>query len=1424
MKKIIDDKLSEGFYQMYHSRDFYKGTSFKISEWKLNAHYYSDEYIIDFVSLDGCLLFCKRSHVSNEETKPIPIIENDVIIGIEKNPCWGFIMGNNGRGVQGDAATISVGEVTTGEPGSEVEVINVGDSSNAILNFKIPRGDKGDKGDKGDTPILDAQVSRVTSEEGAPASATVNLTESTFNFSFNLPKGDTGAPGSDGENGKDGTPGADGAWYEYIYKLAKSEDEIAEIVAPESVDQDDYVPSGWTDNPTGISLEYPYEVTCMRKKSAGTPEDPRGHWGIFIGPSIWSKWGVNGQDGDGVEYIFIRTTTYTKPTTPVAPGIENEELPTDPDWGTWTDDPTGVDSTYRWEWVSQRKFVSNKWGPFSVPALWAYYSKDGTDGTDGVVPDYYTYVYCKSETKPEKPSFNTPVPPEDSNWKDYPDDTGQWWQCIGIVDGKTNLVVKWGEVIPLNGRDGTAQDGKFYETRFTKNTDNINPPKINNGNRDPSVPEAQPPVYWVTINNEETEFPVPGPGEYLWQTWAQINPNNTLNSPWSTPVCISGENGAPGDWTSFVFKMSNADVPPDKPTSRNPIPLSEGWQDAPGEGDDKWWVTSALIDGTTQKVKEGYDWASPKPIVGEDGAPGADGTWTDFKFACVNRGEEAQSINKSDVNPGSDWYDTWEQFGSDKDIWMTWAQKKRVEGQEYLVDPETGWATARRINGEQGIQGPVGENGESGIPGVTFEVRFALGTKDGPNEDAAGADRSQGVREPEHWTLYQQAITEEQPVLWFIQNRIIYTSNEEVQSDDRGSLGTCIGPWSAPAPFSGVPGDKGATGPGGQIIYPEGLYASNKTYRTTENTAPYVLVYNTGSSKADGKYWLLKVAAYDFIGDNHDPDGTGEYPTEDWLTYWQEFNDYQAIYSDVGIIGNALVGSAVFNKQFMFSQQGANAEGEPDNNYQNFDPAQPFGGQWTPNILFDFEKGKCYLAQGKFIVDENGNLTLNDVSAENLNVTGDSTLTDAKAVNLTVSGNSTLTDATAVNLNVSGDSTLTDATAINLTVTGDSTLTDVTINGKGFLGKAVFNGDWLYSQDGIDQEGNPAYNYEEFNTETPYEGTFIPNILFNFKNGNGHLGAGKIKFEDGKVTTESITIGSSSNFKYEYTKPYGSASFRTSTLHSVISHSDTSITYIDFDPSVGNWEVNGIYEGIVLNITNTLATVHIGDPDGSNPVNIKGYIAGCAAYDSKNKGKQYWVEGVLLSPGSALKYLFKVDKITTNHVEGQLYITNASEFVIMEGSRLTSDSGYPDRYYITTRGVQDTYPMGIRDVIRIGVGSGKVSIFQSEARSSYFDLGDVQKIGHTATKGHIFKINKNKSFENGEYLQVLPIQYKTRDVNLQLIFSVNDPTSNSIELFVDGIKSANIGTANSNMQMVSLDTVNYYEFRLILYSIGPNTN
>lgn len=50
-------------------------------------------------------------------------------------------------GEDGAAATIVVGSVVTGDPGSSASVINVGTENAAVLNFSIPKGQKGDPGD-----------------------------------------------------------------------------------------------------------------------------------------------------------------------------------------------------------------------------------------------------------------------------------------------------------------------------------------------------------------------------------------------------------------------------------------------------------------------------------------------------------------------------------------------------------------------------------------------------------------------------------------------------------------------------------------------------------------------------------------------------------------------------------------------------------------------------------------------------------------------------------------------------------------------------------------------------------------------------------------------------------------------------------------------------------------------------------------------------------------------------------------------------------------------------------------------------------------------------------------------------------------------------------------------------------------------------
>lgn len=169
-----------------------------------------------------------------------------------------------------------------------------------------------------------------------------------------------------GENGKDGQ---DGKSIEFIYKVSNRVPNSSD--KPSSVNEDGSVPYGWTDHPTGVSESNQYEWMCVRTKTDDL-------WSDWNGPTVWSKWGANGKDGDGVEYIYKRTTTNLSPDRPTEVSQEDDFVPEG-----WTDDPTGVNENNMYEWVCVRKYKEGIWSEFSNPALWAKWGEKGEPGKDG---------------------------------------------------------------------------------------------------------------------------------------------------------------------------------------------------------------------------------------------------------------------------------------------------------------------------------------------------------------------------------------------------------------------------------------------------------------------------------------------------------------------------------------------------------------------------------------------------------------------------------------------------------------------------------------------------------------------------------------------------------------------------------------------------------------------------------------------------------------------------------------------------------------------------------------------------------------------------------------------------------------------------------------------------------------------------------
>lgn len=312
----------------------------------------------------------------------------------------------------------------------------------------------------------------------------------------------------------DGAPGVDGTDVEWIFKRTSSN---TAPNTPSGSDEDGYVPSGWTNNPTGPNSERPYEWTCVRYKTGG-------HWSGYSAASLWAKWsfdGADGVDGEGVEYIFTRTETEDPGTVPDVPDVAEYDNPPAP----WTDDPTGVDATYRYEWVSKRNKVEGVWGAFSSPSIWARYSYDGQPG------NWTSYVFKNSDTEPAKPTSYDPIP---SGWSDAPTGVGIWWMSKATIDASTGKAGAWSTPIRVTGEDG--EPGPHTDFKYAKNNSTTTAPALVKTDRTPAGWSDTPPSL--------------SSGEYLWMTQAEIDADDNLLHPtvgWATPVRISGEQGLKGD-------------------------------------------------------------------------------------------------------------------------------------------------------------------------------------------------------------------------------------------------------------------------------------------------------------------------------------------------------------------------------------------------------------------------------------------------------------------------------------------------------------------------------------------------------------------------------------------------------------------------------------------------------------------------------------------------------------------------------------------------------------------------------------------------------------------------------------------------------------------------------------------------------------
>lgn len=572
---------------------------------------------------------------------------------------------------------------------------------------------------------------------------------------------------------------------------------------------------------------------------------------------------------------------------------------------------------------------------------------DGIDGEDGV-SSRAAVIFISSLVKPSTPtggSWN-----EQSNeitcpsgWREsIPQGELPVYMSTAVFQSTLPQNPIWSNPIRITGIkgiDGTdgsdGTDGNSTRTMYCKTSGPNNIPVVIKDNINPGS------IWGTSIPNRTSS-------ESIWGIQALVSPTNQLVNNWEGPYLLTGINGTNGEngktpnWKTYVFKLS--DSKPSGPTGDNPSNPGNGWVDYPNQ-EGNWWQCVGTVNGTTGKVVE---WSEVIPLNGRDGQDGTaqDGKFTEFRFA-KSSSDSAPSVVKSDRNP-SGWTTSFPTISNTEILWMIKA----------VINPDntlySNWEGPIRISGEKGPQGntgPAGKDGVNGsqgvagIPGVDIELRFSLGTD--ITYDATWNDTVKTTRNPTSygWSLQMPTPTDSKPYIWLIQARIAHQVN-----GDAGTLET--GSWSTPIKLNGTNGLPGPQGKKGQVVYPAGVYGNTVSYTTTETKAPYVY------DPSDGNFYVLN-AIMTWKGSEQDNKTPSQSYAESQGSYWLRFDAYEAVYAKIGIIANGLIGSAVFNGDYMFSQQGTNASGAESSNYEDFGTSD-----FTPNFQVNFRTGEIQAKKG----------------------------------------------------------------------------------------------------------------------------------------------------------------------------------------------------------------------------------------------------------------------------------------------------------------------------------------------------------------------------------------------------------------------------------------------------------------------------
>lgn len=539
--------------------------------------------------------------------------------------------------------------------------------------------------------------------------------------------------------------------------------------------------------------------------------------------------------------------------------------------------------------------------------------------------EYTNTIFCRSDGFPASPfnesSLPTPMPLEfpfagidGKLWYDVPNtSTKDWYQCILKINFKSKKVVSQSKVLDMTGAKGDAGQNGSDGKDGSDGSNGADGSNGSNGNHT-EFRYKRANAYAITLTDTQKKSRFPEGWSADWSTadvesWSDIE-EKTIEAFCSYLATFSS--------LSSISSPHNFFILGDNAT----------YEEIAAEFQSNY--QASLVANSVQQAEIMKAFKEYRKLYID-----ASGTIDDLTL-------------------NMEYHRLYKTYNDEDHLWLLFMISATISGEDDSLIGE--WSVPQRMQGNDGKPGPSGSNGIDGIPGVNIGVAFTLGDEDGPRPDAVdpttypyNTNYNALFASGTFWKKSTPTVTKTYPYIWFTQCRyIVNTDSDGIQTYEFEDS------WSTPARYTGLNGITitETVYRRNPIIYPQGIYTAGVTYINDGARTPYVY-YN-------GNYYYLSSE-----GSWTGTEDSTPYNSPD---YWTLLEGFEALYTKVGIIANGLIGSAVFNGDYMFSQQGIDQNGTTSSRYEDFLKNYSTGGTlvnpydkmaaFKPNFCINFETGE----------------------------------------------------------------------------------------------------------------------------------------------------------------------------------------------------------------------------------------------------------------------------------------------------------------------------------------------------------------------------------------------------------------------------------------------------------------------------------